>query len=102
MSKKKTRKQKHVPQRMCVVCRQKVDKRQLTRVVRTAEKGVIIDPTGKQNGRGAYLCDQLVCWQKAINVPGVLNQALNTELNAAEIEMLAAYKKKNITSSSKT
>lgn len=97
MSKKKTRKPKHVPQRMCVVCRQKFDKRQLTRVVRTANMGVIIDPTGKQNGRGAYLCDQLVCWDKMIKGPGVLNQALNTELNVAEIEMLAAYKTENIT-----
>ncbi len=82
---------------MCVVCRQKFDKRQLTRVVRTPNLGVIIDPTGKQNGRGAYLCDQLVCWDKAIRDPGLLNQALNTELNAVEIEMLTAYKTENIT-----
>ncbi len=97
MSKKKPRKPKHVPQRMCVICRQKFDKRQLTRIVRTTNMGVIIDPTGKQNGRGAYLCDQLICWDKAIKAPGLLNQALNTELNAAEIERLAAYKIKNIT-----
>lgn len=97
MSKKKTRKPKHVPQRMCVVCRQKFDKRQLTRIVRTADAGVVIDLSGKQNGRGAYLCDQVACWDKVIKAPGLLNQALNTELNAAETEMLAAYKTNTIT-----
>jgi uncharacterized protein len=55
---------KHIPQRTCVVCRTKDAKRGLTRVVRT-ETGLVVDATGKQNGRGAYLCDNPVCWQRA-------------------------------------
>src|SRR5262249_61248663 len=59
--------QKHVPQRTCVVCRQTSAKRTLTRIVRTADQGVWVDPTGKRNGRGAYLCDQITCWERALN-----------------------------------
>jgi len=63
---------------MCVVCRAKGDKRALTRIVRT-EAGVRVDLTGKLNGRGAYLCDQDSCWERAV-VGGALNQALRTSL----------------------
>lgn len=43
-----------IPMRTCVVTREKLPKRELIRVVRTVD-GVIVDPTGKVNGRGAYL-----------------------------------------------
>ena len=48
----KTRK---IPMRMCVVTREKLPKGELVRVVRTPEGNVIIDESGKANGRGAYL-----------------------------------------------
>jgi predicted RNA-binding protein YlxR (DUF448 family) len=48
-----------------VICRAKQDKRALVRVVRTVE-GLQVDPTGKLAGRGAYLCDQVSCWERAI------------------------------------
>ena len=48
-------KQKKIPLRMCVVTRERFDKRELLRVVRTPDGEVIIDETGKQNGKGAYL-----------------------------------------------
>lgn len=44
------------PQRTCVVCRRVQDKRDLIRLVRTADERVQIDMTGKQNGRGMYMC----------------------------------------------
>ncbi|HSH04230.1 MAG TPA: YlxR family protein [Anaerolineae bacterium] len=47
---------------MCVVCRTKTDKRDLIRIVRTQDKQLLVDPTGKQNGRGAYVCHQSKCW----------------------------------------
>jgi predicted RNA-binding protein YlxR (DUF448 family) len=50
---------RHIPRRTCVVCRATGDKRALTRLVRTPDDGVHVDPTGKRNGRGAYLCDRL-------------------------------------------
>lgn len=57
---------KHVPQRTCVACRQTDAKRGLVRLVRTPEGRVEVDPTGKRNGRGAYLCHNPVCWEAAI------------------------------------
>jgi predicted RNA-binding protein YlxR (DUF448 family) len=82
--------QKHIPQRTCIVCRQHFDKRRLTRVVRTPDSGVLIDPTGKRNGRGAYLCDQPACWEKATHHAAILNQALNTQVSEAELAAIAA------------
>lgn len=81
---------RHVPQRTCVVCRRQVDKRQLTRVVRTPDSGVLIDPSGKRSGRGAYLCDQPACWDKALRYVGILNQALNAQITDAELAAIAA------------
>ncbi len=46
---------KKIPMRMCVVTREKWEKKDLIRVVRTPEKQVVIDTTGKLNGKGAYL-----------------------------------------------
>ena len=46
---------KKIPMRTCVVTKEKCEKRDLLRIVRTPEGQVIVDPTGKANGRGAYL-----------------------------------------------
>ncbi|MEM9951194.1 MAG: YlxR family protein [Chloroflexota bacterium] len=81
-----SRKQKHIPQRTCVVCRQKFDKRQLVRLVRTSD-GVLVDPTGKQDGRGAYLCDSADCRQKATST-AILNHALKTTLTDEDRQRL--------------
>ncbi|MBC7335585.1 MAG: YlxR family protein, partial [Clostridia bacterium] len=57
---------RHVPERMCLGCRAKRPKRELVRVVRTPAGEVLIDPTGKRSGRGAYVCPQEECLRKAI------------------------------------
>nr|WP_119069293.1 YlxR family protein [Aggregatilinea lenta] len=80
---------RHVPQRTCIVCRSTADKRTLTRLVRTPDDGVHIDPTGKQNGRGAYLCDQRACWERALETD-VLAKALRTTLTEADRERIRA------------
>ena len=80
---------KHIPQRTCVVCREKQDKRQLTRVVRTEEEGVVLDLTGKKNGRGAYLCAKPACWATAAQSQ-ILDQALKTDLTQEVRAVLAA------------
>ena len=67
-----------------------MDKRQLTRIVRT-DDGVIIDPSGKANGRGAYLCANPVCWEKAIQ-HNRLESSLNVELSAPEKAAILAFK----------
>lgn len=89
MGRKQQPRIKHIPQRTCVVCRSKVDKRRLTRVVNTPEGGVQIDPTGKMNGRGAYLCDKVDCWQKAVQ-SSILDTALRTSLTEIDRERIRA------------
>ncbi len=55
---------KHVPIRMCVVCRRRRPKHELLRILRTPE-GFILDFGGKQPGRGAYVCpDDPACWEE--------------------------------------
>lgn len=57
---------KKIPQRMCVGCQETRAKKELIRVVRTPDDRIEIDPTGKLSGRGAYICPQIDCLQKAI------------------------------------
>ena len=58
--------QKKIPQRQCMGCRERKEKRALIRVVRTPEGEVTLDFSGKKNGRGAYLCPNPDCLKKAI------------------------------------
>ncbi len=57
--------QKKIPQRQCMGCRQRRDKKELLRVVRTTEGTVMLDFSGKVNGRGAYVCPDQECLKKA-------------------------------------
>lgn len=77
---------KHVPTRTCVVCRNKAGKRTLVRVVRT-EQGLQVDPSGKLNGRGAYLCERESCWDTAVKTD-LLGKALRMTLTEADRERL--------------
>ncbi|MCT8976818.1 YlxR family protein [Clostridium sp. CX1] len=56
---------KKVPQRMCTGCMEMKPKKELIRVVRTKEGELSVDLTGKKNGRGAYICRNLECLEKA-------------------------------------
>lgn len=56
---------KKAPDRMCVGCQETKSKKDLLRVVRTPAGEIIIDPTGKLPGRGAYLCRESACFAKA-------------------------------------
>src|SRR6266852_427397 len=66
MAKIQPKRVKHVPLRTCVACRQSKPKRELLRVVRTPAGQVLLDPTGKKAGRGAYICAKLSCWEIAL------------------------------------
>lgn len=57
---------KSLPQRTCIGCNAKKDKKELIRVVKDKEKNIQIDRTGKAPGRGAYICDDITCLEKAI------------------------------------
>ena len=58
-------KEKKVPMRQCIGCRLSKPKRELIRVVRTPDDQVVLDDTGRQNGRGAYICPLVECFEKA-------------------------------------
>ena len=59
-------KEKKVPMRMCVGCREMKPKRELLRVVRSPEGEISIDVTGRKPGRGAYVCRSAECLRTAI------------------------------------
>jgi predicted RNA-binding protein YlxR (DUF448 family) len=82
---KKGRRRKHIPQRTCVGCREVTGKRELLRLVRTAD-GVILDPSGKVDGRGAYIHGNQDCLRRALK--GSLEQALRTKLNSQDLERM--------------
>jgi len=85
---RKTGKRRHIPQRTCIACREILPKRSLIRIVRS-QQGVVIDPTGKLAGRGAYLHQQRSCWEKGMK--GALSTALKVEINPDEYERLKNY-----------
>ncbi|MCL6446676.1 MAG: YlxR family protein [Armatimonadetes bacterium] len=78
---------KKVPLRMCVGCREMKPKKELIRIVRTPEEKIAIDPTGKRAGRGAYVCPNRVCVQKAIKARSI-ERALQCSLAKEVIEDL--------------
>jgi uncharacterized protein len=81
---------KHVPMRMCIACRQSLPKRGLVRVVRLSDGRVTLDPTGKQPGRGAYVCRRKACWHAALTKRSV-EHALKTTLSDDEWAELVAF-----------
>lgn len=78
---------KKVPQRTCVGCKQVKEKRELLRIVRTPEQKIMIDPTGKRSGRGAYICKSISCLEAAL-AGRHLQQALKSEIPVEVIEDL--------------
>ena len=56
---------KNIPQRTCSVCRTQKNKNELLRVVKNKDNIIKVDETGKQLGRGAYICYDMECLEKA-------------------------------------
>jgi uncharacterized protein len=90
MAKQKAPRTKHIPLRTCIACRETRGKRDLVRVVRTIDKGVLVDPTGKLAGRGAYLCRARICWEQALTGQR-LGAALKTVIATEDVAALRAY-----------
>ena len=57
---------KKQPQRTCMGCNSKKDKKDLIRIVKNKDNQISIDKTGKKEGRGAYICDDIQCLEKVI------------------------------------
>lgn len=68
---------KKIPQRQCMGCGEIKNKKDLIRVIRTGEDEILIDTTGKKNGRGAYICPSAECLKRAIKSKG-LERSLKT------------------------
>ena len=86
---------KKIPMRTCVITKEKLEKKELIRVVRTPEKEVIVDLTGKANGKGAYLKRDLEVINKAeknkvldrvleVSVPSDIYEELRGKVNGEE------------------
>ena len=81
-------KQKKIPMRMCVGCREMKPKKELIRVVRPPEGRVMLDRTGKAAGRGAYVCPSSACLEKARKAK-TLERTLEAQIEPAVYEQLA-------------
>ncbi|WP_269321860.1 RNase P modulator RnpM [Oceanobacillus salinisoli] len=80
-------KKRKVPERKCVITNEMKPKKDLIRVVRNKEGEVFVDPTGKKNGRGAYLSRSLDVILQA-EKSNVLNRHLNAEVDSSVYEEL--------------
>lgn len=88
---------KKIPLRQCVGCGEMKGKKEMMRVLRTAENEICLDTTGKKNGRGAYLCRSRECLRKArknkglersfkMSIPGEVYETLEREFENLEAE----------------
>ena len=71
--------QKKIPQRQCMGCRERKEKREMVRVVRSPEGEVSLDFRGKAPGRGAYICPKMDCLKRAIKTKS-LERSLETAI----------------------
>ena len=86
---------RHVPERRCVACAQKVPKRDLIRIVKTPKGAVSVDPNSRSPGRGAYLCWKPDCWHRGIEKGG-LERSLKLEISTQDKASLLEFFNKEI------
>ncbi|MEF9990467.1 MAG: YlxR family protein [Romboutsia sp.] len=80
---------KKVPQRKCIACQDRDSKKELIRIVKNKDGEIFLDPSGKANGRGAYICKSLECLKRAIKTKA-LNKAFKIEVSNEVYEKLLA------------
>ena len=78
---------KSIPQRTCIGCNSQKNKKDLIRIVKNKDGEISIDRTGKANGRGAYICDNVECLEKAIKSKR-LEKTFETKISEAIYENL--------------
>ena len=62
---------KKVPLRQCIGCGEMKSKKEMIRILKTEEEGIVLDATGRKNGRGAYICPSRECLEKAVKSRGL-------------------------------
>ena len=82
--------QRRIPTRTCVLCRERRNKGDLLRIVRTPEGQVVFDRSGRLDGRGAYVCDDNDHWGGGANRAnrGKLNHALEIDIDESMMRSL--------------
>lgn len=82
---------KKIPLRQCIGCGEMKSKKEMIRVLKTTEDEIVIDATGRKNGRGSYICPSMECFKKAVKSKGLersLKMAIPKEVyEALEKEM---------------
>ena len=78
---------KAIPERTCIGCNEKRKKKELIRIVKDKEGNISIDEIGKSNGRGAYICKNIECLEKAIKSKK-LERSLKTKIDLQIYESL--------------
>lgn len=78
---------KKIPMRKCTGCGEMKPKKELIRVLKTSENEIIIDKTGKKNGRGAYICSSKECLEKSISNHG-LDRSFKMKISDDVYELL--------------
>jgi len=81
---------KHIPQRTCVACRQTKEKKELIRLVRVESGVVEVDMSARKSGRGVYLCPEKDCWELALK-KNRLEFALRIKLSDDNRQILMKY-----------
>jgi predicted RNA-binding protein YlxR (DUF448 family) len=81
-------KSQKIPMRMCLGCNEMKPKRELMRVVKSPEGEISLDFTGKKNGRGAYLCKEAECFDKARKARR-FEKSLSCRINESVYEVMA-------------
>ena len=62
---------KKIPMRQCIGCGEMKPKKEMLRIIKTAEEEILLDTTGRKNGRGAYICPNSECLKKAVKGNGL-------------------------------
>lgn len=86
---------KKAPMRKCIGCQEMKNKKEMMRILRTTEDQVVLDTTGKKNGRGAYICFSKECFARAakskalerslkMSIPQEIYDSLKKEIDAIE------------------
>ena len=71
---------KNMPQRTCMGCNSKKDKKELIRIVKNNQNQITVDKTGKKEGRGAYICNNAECLEK-VKKSKKLERILDTKIS---------------------
>lgn len=79
---------KKIPLRKCLGCNEQKPKRELVRIVRTPDGSIVLDMTGKQAGRGAYICPDTACLKKAVKGKRI-EKSLEVPVSSELLESLA-------------